>query len=41
VAGMVPANATRFYQVWYRNAVSFCTSSTFNLSQGVSMMWSP
>ncbi len=41
VAGAVPANATRFYQVWYRNAAPFCTPSTFNLSQAVSVMWAP
>jgi choice-of-anchor B domain-containing protein len=30
---------TRHYQVWYRNAASFCTSDTFNLSNGVSAVW--
>src|ERR1051326_3831123 len=30
------------YQVWYRNAdPSFCTPSTFNWTNGVSIVWSP
>jgi hypothetical protein len=37
--GSVPAGATRLYQVWYRNAASFCTNATFNLSQGLSVAW--
>ncbi|MCY2959035.1 MAG: M36 family metallopeptidase [Planctomycetota bacterium] len=42
VRGLVPAaGATRNYQVWYRNAASFCTASTFNLSNGVSVSWVP
>ena len=41
VRGLVPAaGATRSYQVWYRNAAAFCTTSTFNLSNGVSIIWS-
>jgi hypothetical protein len=27
--------------VWYRNAASFCTVDTFNLSNGVSVTWVP
>ncbi len=30
---------TRTYQVWYRNAASFCTADTFNLTNGVSVVW--
>ena len=42
VRGLVPAaGATRSYQVWYRNAAAFCTTSTFNLSNGVSVTWAP
>jgi hypothetical protein len=41
VRGAVPAGAVRVYQVWYRNAAAFCTSDTFNLSQGVSVQWIP
>lgn len=42
VRGAVPATgATRFYQCWYRNAAAFCTASTFNLSNAVSIAWSP
>jgi hypothetical protein len=40
VKGAVTAPGTRTYQVWYRNAAAFCTPSTFNLSNGVSVNWS-
>ncbi|MBL8861218.1 MAG: hypothetical protein JNK02_04320 [Planctomycetes bacterium] len=39
--GLVPLDGgTRTYQVWYRNAASYCTSATFNLTNGVSVEWS-
>jgi hypothetical protein len=41
VKGNVTAPGTRTYQVWYRNAASFCTPSTFNLSNGLQVMWNP
>jgi hypothetical protein len=42
VRGAVPPGSVRTYQVWYRNAAGgFCTSSTFNLSNGVSVTWYP
>jgi hypothetical protein len=41
VRGSVPANSTRYYQFWYRNAANFCTPGAFNLSQGVAVTWSP
>jgi hypothetical protein len=39
--GANSAGAVRMYQVWYRNAAAFCTSSTFNLSNGVQTTWIP
>lgn len=39
--GGVTANAVRHYQTWYRNAVPFCSASTFNLSQALSVSWAP
>jgi hypothetical protein len=40
VKGAVAAPGTRTYQVWYRNAdPTFCTPSTFNLSNGVLVTW--
>jgi len=36
-----PTGGTRTYQVWYRNAAAFCTSSTFNLTNGVIVVWTP
>ncbi len=41
VKGMVTAPGTRTYQVWYRNAAAFCTTSTFNLSNGLELTWIP
>lgn len=31
----------RYYQVWYRDAASFCTSATFNLSNALRVAWQP
>jgi hypothetical protein len=40
--GAVPAGGgLRHYQAWYRNAAAYCTASTFNLSNGVSINWRP
>ncbi len=39
VRGLVTAPGTRTYQVWYRNAAAFCTTSTFNLSNGLEIAW--
>jgi hypothetical protein len=41
VRGAVTAPGQRFYQVWFRNAASFCTPSTFNLTNGLSVVWAP
>ncbi|MCY2961001.1 MAG: hypothetical protein NTY35_12630 [Planctomycetota bacterium] len=42
VRGLVPpSGGTRTYQVWYRNAATYCTSSTYNLSNGVEISWIP
>lgn len=42
VAGLIPpAGGTFYYQVWYRNNASFCTSATSNLSNGVRVVWTP
>jgi choice-of-anchor B domain-containing protein len=39
VKGTVPAGASRAYQAWYRNTAPFCTTSTFNLTNGVAVSW--
>jgi hypothetical protein len=31
----------RAYQLWYRDAASFCTASTFNLTNAVEIAWEP
>lgn len=42
IRGLIPpAGGMRTYQVWYRNAVAFCTPSTFNLSNGFEIHWVP
>jgi hypothetical protein len=35
------AGAVRTYQAWYRNAASFCTPDTFNLTGGIQTTWQP
>lgn len=41
-AGLLPhAWSTRHYQVWYRDAQNFCTSSNFNLSNALTLRWAP
>src|SRR5205085_10369219 len=39
--GGVTTPGVRIYQVWYRNAAVFCTSSTFNLTNGYRIAWTP
>lgn len=39
--GLVTTPGERVYQVWYRNAADFCTSATFNLSNGLAVRWNP
>jgi hypothetical protein len=40
VRGLIGAPGTRTYQIWYRDAFTFCTPSTFNLSNGYQIFWS-
>jgi plastocyanin len=39
VRGACAAGDVRHYQVWYRNAAAFCTPSTFNLTNGTTIVW--
>jgi hypothetical protein len=41
VRGAVAAASTRTYQAWYRNAAAYCTASTFNLTNGYLVQWTP
>jgi choice-of-anchor B domain-containing protein len=42
VLGGLSAGATRYYHIWYRdNSPSFCTASTFNYSNGLTVTWAP
>ena len=34
-------SATREYQGYYRNSAAFCTTNTFNLTNGVEIVWVP
>jgi len=36
----VSAGDTRYFQAWYRDSASFCTTSTFNLSNAFAQVWS-
>jgi hypothetical protein len=36
-----PVGAVRYYQTWYRNPASYCTSATYNLTNGVRAVWLP
>jgi hypothetical protein len=40
-AGAVSAPGLRIYQIWYRNAASFCTPAGFNLTNGLQVRWAP
>jgi len=40
--GQIPFyGGTRTYQVSYRNSASFCTPATFNISNGMIVVWIP
>jgi hypothetical protein len=41
IKGANSAGAVRDYQCWYRNAAAFCTASTFNLTNGIAVTWTP
>ncbi len=41
VAGSVSSGDVRHYQCWYRDANAFCTSATFNLTQGLTLTFGP
>jgi len=44
VSGQIPSTGgtTRYYQAWYRDiSPSFCTTSRFNLTNGVAAVWIP
>jgi len=40
-AALITASSTRTYQDWFRNSVVFCTSSTFNRTDGAGLTWVP
>jgi hypothetical protein len=39
VKGNVTAPGVRIYQVWFRDAANFCTSSAFNLTNAQQVTW--
>lgn len=39
--GLVTTPGTRYYQVLFRNSAAFCTSATFNLTNGLRVVWAP
>ncbi len=38
-AGLVTAPGTRHYQVWYADTAAFCSSDTFNFTNGITATW--
>jgi|694.fasta_scaffold07671_5 hypothetical protein len=41
VRGAIASIGVKHYQVYYRNPTDFCTTATFNLTNGVSVTWVP
>jgi hypothetical protein len=41
VKGVDAPGNVRIYQCWYRNAAAFCQPDTFNLTNAVSVTWTP
>jgi hypothetical protein len=42
LAGQIPpSGGIRRYQLWYRDPFGFCTPSTFNLTNGLAITWTP
>mgnify|MGYP000089842319 CR=1 FL=1 len=41
VSGALSGAATVNYQLWYRDAIAHCTGDTFNLTNGLSIVWGP
>ena len=42
IRGAIPgAGGTRHYQGWFRNAAAFCTADAFNLTNGLTVTWTP
>jgi hypothetical protein len=39
VRGLVTTPGLRTYQTWYRNSAAFCTTDTFNLTNGWQITW--
>ncbi len=39
--GLVVGGDTKTYQIWFRDAFTFCTASNFNLSNAVQVVWAP
>jgi hypothetical protein len=37
--GVTSPGQTRTYQAWYRNSAPFCTPEGFNLTNGLSVIW--
>jgi hypothetical protein len=41
VGGSTTAGDVRHYQCWYRDAASHCSPATYNLSQAITLTWTP
>jgi hypothetical protein len=41
IGGVTSSGTLLNYQVWYRDAASFCSTATFNLTNGYQITWAP
>ncbi|MBL8860139.1 MAG: hypothetical protein JNL28_16635 [Planctomycetes bacterium] len=41
IGGATTSGDVRHYQCWYRDAAVFCSSDTYNLTQGLTLTWGP
>lgn len=39
--GLTPVGGTRYYAARYRNALSFCTANSFNVTNSLAVVWRP
>ncbi len=39
--GLPPVGGTRYYAARYRNALTFCTANTFNVTNSLAVVWRP
>lgn len=38
---VIPGGSSRTYQIWFRDAVPYCTSATYNMTNAIEVIWTP